>query len=294
MAKSIAVPEEVDNEYVDSDQEAYDRMDEEEEQEDEEDILEEELGIEEGQNSTQKNVFGVWDSEVATPRLKVMLYGVSGTGKTTMAATFPRPVFLDMEGGMLSVRKYSPLRYPADPNKDIKNYSQVVDFIQLVRSYKPGEAPFETIVLDSLNELQILVSQYIVQKYTKVKRQYHDQLTLADYGKANRDFAKLVRLFIKMPYHVVFTAMSTQKESGDDSDIQIMPKFTGKQVGPDVQRMMDMIGYCHAKRMKDGSSEHYVSFHITPQYIAKDRLGIVSKDIPNNYASLISSTKGEQ
>jgi hypothetical protein len=179
------------------------------------------------------------------------------------------------------------LRYPRDPSEDIKSYSQVVDFYYAVRDAKNPQ--FETIVIDSLNELQVLVTQYVVSKFSNVKRQYDDQLTLADYGKANRDFSKVVRLFLKLPYHIVFTAVSTQREGGELEEVQIAPKFVGKQVGPDVQRMMDMIGYCHAKRTPDGSSQHYVSFRITPQYLAKDRLGIAQKDIPNNFEALISS-----
>lgn len=261
-----------------------------------EDTTEDELetGLEETEEEslTEGQDFGVWDENIVVRRMKVLLYGVSGTGKTTMAATFPRPLFLDLEGGMLSTRKYKPLRYPADPNEDIKAYPEVIDFYKLVKKYTPETAPFETIVIDSLNELQLLVAQYVIEKYTGVKRQYNDQPTMADYGKANRMFMQVTRLFLKLPYHIIFTAISNQKETGDE-DIQVAPKFVGKQVGPDIQRMMDMVGYCHAKRVQDGSSQHYVSFKITPQYLAKDRLDIVLRDIPNSYEALISNSRNK-
>lgn len=245
------------------------------------------------ENETNSSVFGVWNKETAgVKRLKVLLYGVSGTGKTTMAATFPKPLFLDLESGLRStLRVGSVLRYPANPAQDITQWLQVVEFYNLVR--KTTNPPFETIVIDSLNELQILVTQHVVSKFTGVKRQYDDQLTMADYGKANRDFMKTIRLFLKLPYHIVFTAIASQREPGDE-ETQVFPKFVGKQVGPDLQRMMDMIGYCHAKQTKEGRSEHYVSFHITPQYIAKDRMGIVGRDIPNNFNALVHSTTGEK
>lgn len=284
--KENVLEEEIESEETESEgEELEDDLEEQEDELEESDDLLDEDGEE-----NNENFFGVWDSQVVARRMKVLLYGVSGTGKTTMAATFPNPLFLDLEGGMLSTRRVKPvLRYPRDPSEDIKTYPQVVEFYQLVKSMK--NPPFETIVIDSLNELQLLVTQYVVSKFTGVKRQYDDQMTLADYGKANRDFSRVVRMFLKLPFHVVFTAVSTQKESGEDGDIQIAPKFVGKQVGPDVQRMMDMIGYCHAKRMPDGTSQHYVSFKITPQYLAKDRLGIAARDVPNNYESLINSTR---
>lgn len=272
----------------DLDTENDDLENDEDEDEDEDEADGVESNIVASHQNQENSAFGVWDSHVIAKRFKVLLYGVSGTGKTTMAASFPRPLFLDLEGGMLSTRRVKPvLRFPRDPSEDIRSYSQVVEFYNLVRNEKNPQ--FETIVIDSLNELQTLVTQYVVGKFTGVKRQYDDQMTLADYGKANRDFSKVVRLFLKLPYHIVFTAVSTQRESGESEDVQIAPKFVGKQVGPDVQRMMDMIGYCHAKRTPDGSSQHYVSFKITPQYLAKDRLGIVAKDIPNSFEALMNS-----
>lgn len=265
----------------------------------EEDDEEDEGIIEEGEDnqdeveeeSSDDAAFGVWNKETAgVKRLKVLLYGVAGTGKTTMAATFPKPLFLDLENGLRStLRVGSVLRYPANPDKSVKSYAEVVDFYRKVVATKNPE--FETIVIDSLNELQGLLAQHLVSKFTKVKRQYGDQLTLADYGKTNRDFSKVVRLFLNMPYHIVFTAASTSRNPGDD-EVQITPKFVGAQVGPDVQRMMDMIGYCHSKTI-NGISQHYVSFHITPQYLAKDRMGIVSRDIPNNFNSLVGSVKDQ-
>jgi hypothetical protein len=282
--------DEDEDELEDQETEEDDDLEDEEEDstEKEEELEDEEV---EQQPESDGEPFGVWDNTVATKRIKILLYGLSGMGKTTMAATFPKPIFLDLEGGMLSVRKYSPYRYPADHNKDIRRYEEVVDFYEMVRTRK--NPPFETIVIDSLNELQLLVAQYVVKKYSKVKRQYDDQLTLADYGKANRDFSKVVRLFLKLPFHVVFTAASTQKQFGDDTDVMISPKFVGAQVGPDIQRMMDMIGYCFSRPTPNGSGEHYVSFRMTPKYLAKDRLGIAKQDIPNSFEALMSNTKGE-
>lgn len=232
--------------------------------------------------------FGIWSPEtVGQKGLKVLLYGQSGVGKTRMAATSPRPLFLDLESGLRSTLAVKPvLRYPADPREEIKDYTQVVEFYNLVKNAK--NPTWDTVVIDSLNELQVLVTQNVVKRFTGVKRQYDDQLTMADYGKANRDFMKVIRLFLKLPYHIIFTAIASPRELEDD---QIYPKFVGRQVGPDLQRMMDMIGYCHAKRTKDGGSEHYVSFKITPTYVAKDRLGIVDKDIPNNFQLLIEASE---
>lgn len=275
-------------------------VDEEEEEEIEEDLdeggeEEEDLedDSEDGGESSSGSPFGVWSPQtVGEKRLKVLLYGVSGVGKTTFAASFPKPLFLDLESGMMStLRVGEVMRYPSDPNRDITSYSQVKEFYNLVR--KDCNPQYQTIVIDSVNELQVLVAQNVVAKYDRVKRQYDDQLTLADYQKANSDVVKVVRAFIKLPFNVVFTATSTRMEPGEDG-VMLTPKLVGKVVGPTLEKLMDLIGYCYAKPTKDGGSEHYASFHITPRYLAKDRLGIVSRDIPNTYEALIGSTGGSK
>jgi len=239
---------------------------------------------EEGDSPAQDDgPFGLWSADLAEKKgLKVLLYGASGAGKTRMCATFPKPLFLDLESGLRTTFQVKPvLRYPANPKEEVESLEQVKEFYSLVKKTK--NPTFETIVVDSLNELQVLVTRNVIGKFKEANRQYEDQMTQADYGKANRDFLSIIRLFLKLPYHIVFTAVETPREYPEQ---QVYPKFVGKQIGPDLQRIMEMIGYCHVVRGKDGTSQHFVSFKMSPTYIAKDRMGIVEKDIPNDFKYL--------
>lgn len=233
--------------------------------------------------------FGEWSAETAGEiGIKVLLYGASGMGKTRMGATFPRPLFLDLEGGLRStIRVKSVLRYPKNPKEKITSLDQVKKFYKLVKETQNPN--FETIVIDTLTELQGLVSKNVLSKYD-ANRMYDDQMTMADYGKANRDFLNIIRLFLNLPYHIVFTAHAIQV---DDPEQQVYPKFVGKQIGPDLQRVMEMIGFCHVVKGKDGGSEYMVSFRASPRYVAKDRMGIVEKDIPNDYKYLAKYINSE-
>lgn len=233
-----------------------------------------------------KSKFGEWSAKTAESKdLKVLLYGASGSGKTRFAATFPRPLFLDLENGLRSTIKVKPvLRYPANPKRVITSYPQVRKFIDLVNA--DTNPQYETIVVDSLTELQLLIHKHTISEYD-ANRVYGDQMTITDYGKANRDFIDTIREFLKMPYNIVFTAIETPREYEEQ---QVYPKFIGKQTGPDLLRIMEMIGYCHVVKKGD-SFRHYCSFQMSPTYIAKDRMGIVDKDIPNDYESLIAAAK---
>lgn len=233
-----------------------------------------------------KSKFGEWSARTAESKdLKVLLYGPSGAGKTRFAATFHKPLFLDLENGLRSTIQVKPvLRYPANPKRQITSFTQVLKFIELVKA--DTNPQYETIVVDSLTELQLLIHKHVVSQYD-ANRQYEDQMTMADYGKANRDFIDIIREFLRLPYNIVFTAIETPREYEEQ---QVYPKFIGKQTGPDLLRIMEMIGYCHVVKKGD-SFKHYCSFQMSPTYVAKDRMGIVDKDIPNDYESLINAAK---
>lgn len=229
--------------------------------------------------------YGIWSRETAGSKgLKVLLYGASGSGKTRMAATFPDPIFLDLEGGLrTTLQVKSVLRYPANPHEDITDLEQVKKFYSLVRGQK--DPPFQTIVIDSLNELQNLILKNVLKRFD-ANRQYEDQPTISDYGKIIRDFTTIIKLFIKLPFHVVFTAVETPREF---SEQQVFPQFIGKKTGPEVQRLLEMIGYVFVQTGADGSPEHLVSFHGSPLWVAKDRMGIVDSEIPNDYEEMVGS-----
>jgi AAA domain len=239
--------------------------------------------------SPNKDVaFGNWDESTAEDKgWKILVYGDSGSGKTYFAGTFPDPLFLDLEDGMRSLLplKRNIKRYPKSPAQQITTLDEVKAFYQLVRKIKPEDAPFKTIVIDSLNELQILVLDNSI-KTTNTQRIYDDQPTQGDYGKLARDMQNLVRLFIKLPYNIIFIAGCKEREFPED---KLLPMFLGKKTGPDVRRIIEQIGYCYTKQAaKDQPAEHVIAFGDTPSYIAKDRTGKLARPIRNTYESMMS------
>lgn len=79
---------------------------------------------------------------------RIVIYGVPGVGKTTLAAEFPDPVFIQTEegSGNLSLTTFQ--------DKPFASYEEVEEAIALLYE---GEHDFKTVVLDSLDWLEPLV-----------------------------------------------------------------------------------------------------------------------------------------
>jgi len=80
----------------------------------------------------------------------ILLYGEHGTGKTTLASSFPSPLVVDIEGGSddLDVSR----------TDRIKSYD---DFNAVVHDILHSDHDFKTIVIDSIDWLEKLVQQQL-------------------------------------------------------------------------------------------------------------------------------------
>lgn len=86
----------------------------------------------------------------------MLLYGEHGSGKTTLASTFPRPIFIDIEGGSddLDVSR----------TERIKSY---MDFEAAISWLITNENQFGTVVIDSMDWLEALTGKFIAETKDK-------------------------------------------------------------------------------------------------------------------------------
>lgn len=113
---------------------------------------------------------------------RVLIYGVEGVGKTTLAAQFPKPLFIDTEGssGHLDVR-----RLPAPAT-----WTELLEEVRWVRDY-----PYEcggTLVVDTLDWAERMCFEHVC------KQKGWESIENPKWGKgytiAYEEFGKLVNL----------------------------------------------------------------------------------------------------
>lgn len=82
--------------------------------------------------------------------------GDAGIGKTTLAATFPKPIFIRAEDGMQSI--------PEDVRPDAFPVIQSVDDLwEQLNALIKEEHDYKTLVIDSCTQLETMFAQYIVE-----------------------------------------------------------------------------------------------------------------------------------
>ena len=94
--------------------------------------------------------FEITDGVISRPQ-KVLIYGPEGIGKTTLASQFPKPLFVDVEGGT------SHIDVPRLPHPD--SWQMLLDEVAWVRDY-PEECG-GTLVVDTLDWAEKLCIRHV-------------------------------------------------------------------------------------------------------------------------------------
>ena len=199
----------------------------------------------------------VWHSQTLTDQIKILVYGQSGVGKTVFAATAPDVLFLDADGGMMSVQR--PVA-----RWGITDWADLKEAHRYLRT--PGH-PFKTVVLDSLNAIQKLGMDSTVRSFP-MKRTYDDLPTMSDWGKALDDFARLVRAFRALPMRVIYLCATKNREYDDE---RAEPQLSGKQTVSTLNQAMDVIAYLYVQERESGRKPDRIMAFDIANSITKDR-----------------------
>ena len=180
--------------------------------------------------------------------VKVLVYGIAGSGKTRLATTARRPLLWAIENGCLSIKDDNipvvslPIKQEIDrvlaswdgrsaPKED--PFKCINDFVDWVCNPLQSK-DYDTLFVDSLSELSSLVFQYYDQINRNGQRAYGE---LAD---------RMLIWIKKLNYcqkDVVFICKETQRNVGTDENpvYQIEPYFEGQKTKLETLHLIDVI-----------------------------------------------------
>lgn len=226
----------------------------------------------------------------APVNFNVLVYGESGVGKTVLAGSacvVPdlNPVlFLDIEGGSLSLRK----RYPEVAVIRIKTWG---DIVRVFQELKKGKHDFRTVVVDSLTEAQKLGLATIMKRAVEKDEERDPDLPgIGEYGKSTNQMRSLVRSYRDLPLNVIFTCLSTRDQDKKGNWLT-RPALTAK-LSSEIAGFMDVVLYMYTKDGDDGEVLRLLTSAKRQGIIAKDRTDNLPDVIGDGYVPSVSHLHG--
>ena len=222
-------------------------------------------------------------SDISTKYIKTLVYGVSGIGKTVFASTAPNPLYLDAEGGLLSV---------VDKDVDFIPINLWSDVKEIFMDIVAGKYPNETIVIDSLTEISKKSMDALVGGVSaggtsavsdKVIPNQHDWLMNIE------ETRRLVRSFRDIPKHIIMTCLARDEKNEVSGGITRKPSVSSKSLSDDILGYFDEVFYMEMD--KDGNRWLLTQPYKTTQgysVYAKDRSTKLSMFEEPDFTKLLS------
>ena len=161
---------------------------------------------------------------------KILIWGNSGSGKSWLSATAPKPlVILTEANGAVSIGH-------SNKNADIVVIDNANDLRQIAAMAKSGKlSEYKTLVFDSLTECQKLFKDEIVGN--------RDQLKIQEWGLLANRMLKFIRLIRDLPFHIVCTALADKNTDDQGGILNNLPQFEGKKTANEIMQYFSAVGY---------------------------------------------------
>lgn len=206
-----------------------------------------------------------------------MVYGMGGVGKTTFAATFPKPLLLDFENGA----KYFGERGISVDVANMADWFTNDDFHQL----KEALANYETIIIDPIGEaMDKLINTKLIQG-KKYRQDGTGDLTMAGWGEVKRRMRNFIKWLRDTQKNVVLVAHVDEKQ--DDQHFIRRPLMATK-LSDELVTMVDVVAYMGTVPQTDdeGNTTTKRVLFLDPsddKTVSKDRTGKLGKFIKPDY-----------
>ena len=205
---------------------------------------------------------------------KVVIYGSEGIGKSSLAACFPNPLFIDTEGGtaQMDVRR-------------IDKPQSWEELLAIVQEVAVTPDVCKSLILDTADWAEQLIVSFLCTKYKQ------NSIESFGYGKGYtylaEEFTKLLNAFdrvITADIHVVVTAHAKMRKFEQPDEMGAYDRWEmklSKQVAPLLKEWCDLLLFCNyqtfvvtsennTQKAQGGKRVMYTSHH--PAWDAKNRV----------------------
>lgn len=195
-------------------------------------------------------------------KIKALIYGASGSGKTYFSGTAKNALYLSAENGLLSIKDKHPKFW------EIKTFNDLQKAFLYLQNEEHG---FETVVLDSLTEISDIVKRGIEKENGRT-------MQIQDWGTIKTKMVDLFRNFRDLPMHVVFIALD-DRIVDEEKIHKIVPDLDGKGAVAALPQFIDIVGYTHV----EADGRYWIQTNGHKKYITKNRGNVIGDDCPPDF-----------
>lgn len=188
-------------------------------------------------------------------KLFIIIAGVPGIGKTTLALSAPKPLLIDLDKGVDRVET----RYRTETDV-VSSYEELRSDLE-----KADLSPYETIVIDTGGKLLEMLKPVVIARDPK-NAQTNGELSLKGYGAVKKMFNEFVTFVKSLNKHLVMVFHATEVADGETTKLRI--RMEGKS-RDEVWDSVDIGGFLEMR-----GNKRTIGFSNCDRYYAKGTHGI--------------------
>lgn len=207
-----------------------------------------------------------------TKKVRFLLAGFPGIGKTTLALSAPKPLLIDADRGIDRVAA-----------KNRKDFIQPENYEELLSDLNSDLSDYETLVFDTGGKLLDLMKPYVIKQDSKNGQKDGQTLSIKGYGAVGKEFQRLMDYaYYTLNKNVVVIFHAKEDKDGEATKLRILVEGSTKD---NVWQPMDLGGF-----MEMYNGNRTIGFDNCERYYAKGTHGIhgiwnipSGEDIPNDF-----------
>ena len=203
-------------------------------------------------------------------KIRILIAGFPGIGKTTLALSAPKPLHIDVDRGVDRVRV-----------NDRQDFTQPETYEELLQDLNSDLSSYETLVFDTGGKLLDLMKPYVIKQDSKNGQKDGQTLSIKGYGAVGKEFQRLMDYaYYTLNKNVVVIFHAKEDKDGEATKLRILVEGSTKD---NVWQPMDLGGFIE---MNNG--KRTIGFDNCERYYAKGTHGIrgvidlPDLDNPNN------------
>lgn len=206
----------------------------------------------------------------ADKKVRILIAGFPGIGKTTLALSAPKPLYIDVD--LSAERINREVLNLAEGIAQPRDYQELRQDLGLgctemeLQAVRNSLADYKTIVVDTGGKLLAIMGQYGMRIDPKYGRK-DGSLSLQGYGWLGKEFQRFLdHIIYQLDKHIVIVFHTVEEKDGDDTKLRIKAEGSSKN---SVWEVMDLGGFVEMR-----GNQRTIGFSNCERYFAKGTRGI--------------------